>query len=284
VPERSGRFCVHGALSADREVRSLNDGGLARPSKFSSLTSHGLIAPNSFRRSASARGRALPRLAVGRIPVDVHPRSRLRFLFLGSSEFGTVESHGSPSRPRVRGSHKGLRTPKITATVTGDGVGPRHLREAVCVGRLEDQVGGPGPRLARCRRHVAAVRRLAGAGSASWSLTGRGSLAPAWRTRDTPWSRSIARELIRDTQRLAADVRAGSLQGIAGDFYAIELDGRFDVVAYFDGFGIGTDDDPASAAPSHQGVARTRGMRPDRRALPLVLGQGDGRRGGVPRG
>ncbi|MEL6342919.1 MAG: class I SAM-dependent methyltransferase [Myxococcota bacterium] len=33
------------------------------------------------------------------------------------------------------------------------------------------------------------------------------------------------------------------LTAIQGDFYTVPLDGRFDVVCYWDGFGVGTDDD-----------------------------------------
>jgi hypothetical protein len=38
-------------------------------------------------------------------------------------------------------------------------------------------------------------------------------------------------------------VSVGSLRAIEGDFYETEPPGKFDVVAYFDGFGIGTDED-----------------------------------------
>jgi SAM-dependent methyltransferase len=50
-------------------------------------------------------------------------------------------------------------------------------------------------------------------------------------------------ELAAHTQELAAVVTGGSLSAIAGDFYEIEPPGKFDVVAYFDGFGIGSDED-----------------------------------------
>ena len=39
------------------------------------------------------------------------------------------------------------------------------------------------------------------------------------------------------------DVERGSLRSIAGDFYEVDPGGPFDVVAYFDGFGIGDDED-----------------------------------------
>ena len=50
-------------------------------------------------------------------------------------------------------------------------------------------------------------------------------------------------ELAAHTQELAASVTGGSLRAIAGDFYDAKLEGKFDVVAYFDGFGIGSDED-----------------------------------------
>jgi SAM-dependent methyltransferase len=50
-------------------------------------------------------------------------------------------------------------------------------------------------------------------------------------------------ELAAHTQELAAMVSGGSLRAIAGDFYETEPPGKFDVVAYFDGFGIGSDED-----------------------------------------
>jgi len=42
---------------------------------------------------------------------------------------------------------------------------------------------------------------------------------------------------------LAAQPRKGHLRVIVGDFCDVELPGRFDVVCYWDGFGVGSDDD-----------------------------------------
>ncbi|HET9672338.1 MAG TPA: class I SAM-dependent methyltransferase [Actinomycetota bacterium] len=57
----------------------------------------------------------------------------------------------------------------------------------------------------------------------------------------------VAIELLADlaehTRTLAPRSGAGSLRAIAGDFYSVDPVGPFDVVCYFDGFGIGTDDD-----------------------------------------
>jgi len=44
-------------------------------------------------------------------------------------------------------------------------------------------------------------------------------------------------------RRIAAQIPAGKMHVVQGDFYEIELEGTFDVVCYFDGFGIGSDAD-----------------------------------------
>jgi hypothetical protein len=53
----------------------------------------------------------------------------------------------------------------------------------------------------------------------------------------------IQDELAAYTHELAAVVTGGSLRAIVGDFYETEPPGTFNVVAYFDGFGIGSDED-----------------------------------------
>jgi SAM-dependent methyltransferase len=42
---------------------------------------------------------------------------------------------------------------------------------------------------------------------------------------------------------LAARPRKGRLRVIVGDFYEVEVPGPFDIVCYWDGFGVGSDDD-----------------------------------------
>ncbi len=49
--------------------------------------------------------------------------------------------------------------------------------------------------------------------------------------------------LTQHIQQLAQGRQHGKLTVIEGDFYTVNLDGHFDVVCYWDGFGIGTDDD-----------------------------------------
>lgn len=44
-------------------------------------------------------------------------------------------------------------------------------------------------------------------------------------------------------RRFATDLQQGTLEVVQGDFYEIELSGTFDVICYFDGFGIGSDAD-----------------------------------------
>ena len=44
-------------------------------------------------------------------------------------------------------------------------------------------------------------------------------------------------------RRIAAQLPNGAMRVVQGDFYQIELDDTFDVVCYFDGFGIGSDAD-----------------------------------------
>ncbi|MFN8443522.1 MAG: class I SAM-dependent methyltransferase [Caldilineaceae bacterium] len=49
--------------------------------------------------------------------------------------------------------------------------------------------------------------------------------------------------LVQHAQRLAAEGINGKLSVIQGDFYTVMLEGTFDVVCYYDGFGVGSDAD-----------------------------------------
>lgn len=94
--------------------------------------------------------------------------------------------------------------------------------------------------------HVDAVRRLAGEGSKRILELGAGTgstaaaLAHAGHDVVTVELQPFLAEHISE---LAGGVEGGSLRSIAGDFYDVDPGGPFDVVAYFDGFGIGDDED-----------------------------------------
>jgi len=94
--------------------------------------------------------------------------------------------------------------------------------------------------------HVDAIRRLAGEGPKRILELGPGTgntaaaLANAGHDVVTIELQPMLAEHIA---QLAERIEAGSLRSIAGDFYAVDPGGSFDVVAYFDGFGIGSDDD-----------------------------------------
>src|SRR5262245_43294422 len=94
------------------------------------------------------------------------------------------------------------------------------------------------------KTHLAAVERLAGAGPKRILELGAGAGYTAAALADHGHSVvavEIVEESITNLRRLATEVRGGDLSVIAGDFYAIALPAQFDMVCYFDGFGIGSD-------------------------------------------
>ena len=94
--------------------------------------------------------------------------------------------------------------------------------------------------------HVDAVRRLAGDGSKRILELGAGTgstavaLAHAGHDVVTIELQTMLAEYIAE---LARGVERGFLRSLVGDFYEVDLGGPFDVVVYFDGFGIGDDED-----------------------------------------
>jgi SAM-dependent methyltransferase len=94
--------------------------------------------------------------------------------------------------------------------------------------------------------HVDAVRRLAGEGPkrilelAAGTGSTAAALAHAGHDVVTVELQPMLAEHISE---LARGVDGGSLRSIVGDFYEVDPGGPFDVVAYFDGFGIGNDED-----------------------------------------
>lgn len=53
----------------------------------------------------------------------------------------------------------------------------------------------------------------------------------------------IVAEAADSAQRIASQVSKGEMIAIQGDFYTLDFADKFDVVCYFDGFGIGSDAD-----------------------------------------
>jgi SAM-dependent methyltransferase len=97
---------------------------------------------------------------------------------------------------------------------------------------------------AAVKRHPAAVARLAGAGPQRILDLGAGPGFTA-AALAAGGHRVVAVELVPEClanlRRLAAEVRGGNLHVVEGDFYQLTLPEPFDVVCYFDGFGIGSD-------------------------------------------
>jgi SAM-dependent methyltransferase len=94
--------------------------------------------------------------------------------------------------------------------------------------------------------HVATVERMAGPGTKRilelGAGTGQTAAALAHAGHDVV-AVDLLEELTENALELGRSFAVGSFQAVAADFYEIELDERFDVVGYFDGFGIGTDED-----------------------------------------
>ena len=106
--------------------------------------------------------------------------------------------------------------------VTVDDIGAAQWRRADALARL----AGAGPH--------AVLELGAGGGYTAAALAERGHHVTA-----VEWIPQAAESI----RRWAEAVRFGSLRALEGDFYELPLAERFDVVCYFDGFGIGTDDD-----------------------------------------
>jgi SAM-dependent methyltransferase len=100
---------------------------------------------------------------------------------------------------------------------------------------------------ARPDPHVAAVARLAGDGPKRILELGAGTGTTAAALAHAGHA-VVAIELQPMLAEHIADLGgavggSGSLVAVGGDFYEVDPEGRFDVVCYFDGFGIGTDGD-----------------------------------------
>ena len=102
------------------------------------------------------------------------------------------------------------------------GILDHHRARAASIGRL-------------CGEGLKRILELgAGAGGAAAALADLGHHVTAVELR--PLRATYAREL-------AATPRAGTVEVIQGDFYTATIAGLFDIVAYWDGFGVGSDAD-----------------------------------------
>ncbi len=95
-------------------------------------------------------------------------------------------------------------------------------------------------------KRAAAVARLAGPGPKRILELGAGGGQTAFALAEAGHT-VVAVELVptaaRHAQELARTSRSGSITVVEGDFYMVQVEGPFDVVCYWDGFGIGSDVD-----------------------------------------
>ncbi|MCL0034396.1 class I SAM-dependent methyltransferase [Dehalococcoidia bacterium] len=96
------------------------------------------------------------------------------------------------------------------------------------------------------RKNAATLQRLAGGRIGRLLELGAGGGQNAAALADLGYS-VVAIELMpsgaKNAQKLASQPRKGQLRVIEGDFYEIEFPYPFDIVCYWDGFGIGSDED-----------------------------------------
>jgi len=95
------------------------------------------------------------------------------------------------------------------------------------------------------KARVETIERLCGPGEKRVLELGAGSGMTAAVMADMGHT-VVAVELsprIRYAQKHLTNRQKGSLTALEADFYTVELEGRFDVVCYWDGFGVGSDAD-----------------------------------------
>ncbi len=96
------------------------------------------------------------------------------------------------------------------------------------------------------RRTAAAIERFAGPGTKRVLELGCGGGVVAGTIAflgHTVTAVEIIDAAIENVRRIAAEVPNGELTAVQGDFYELEFPEKFDVVCYFDGFGVGSDAD-----------------------------------------
>ena len=98
----------------------------------------------------------------------------------------------------------------------------------------------------RHRKNAAAVHRLAGGKLGRILELGAGGGQNAAAAADLGYSVvavDIVPSFIETARRLASKPRKGHLRALQADFYEVEFPDPFDIVCYWDGFGIGSDGD-----------------------------------------
>ncbi len=96
------------------------------------------------------------------------------------------------------------------------------------------------------RRRAAAIERFAGPGKKRVLELGCGGGVVAGAIAflgHTVTAVDLVEAAVENVRRIAPEVPNGELTGVLGDFYELEFPEKFDVVCYFDGFGVGSDDD-----------------------------------------
>ena len=93
---------------------------------------------------------------------------------------------------------------------------------------------------------VAAIEQLAGPGKKRVLELGAGGGQSAAATADAGHDVTaieIVHSFVEHARQLATKKWQGTMTVIEGDFYTVEVSGTFDVVCYWDGFGVGSDAD-----------------------------------------
>ncbi len=96
------------------------------------------------------------------------------------------------------------------------------------------------------RRTAAAIERFAGPGTKRVLELGCGGGVVAGTIAflgHTVVAVEVIDAAIENVRRISAEVPNGELTAVQGDFYELEFPKKFDVVCYFDGFGVGSDAD-----------------------------------------
>jgi len=98
----------------------------------------------------------------------------------------------------------------------------------------------------RHRQNAAAIYRLAGGRLGRLLELGAGGGQNAAAAADLGYSViaiDIVPSFVENALQLVSERRKGEMQAIQADFYEVEFRDRFDIVCYWDGFGIGSDED-----------------------------------------